>query len=64
MWEKPEDKSLECLVLHEMGANDPVMIQKIIRFWGKVNKKRSDWKRKVGTNKETYQSGSKKDSKR
>jgi hypothetical protein len=33
IWEKPEEKSLECLVLHDMGANDPVVLQKIIRTW-------------------------------
>jgi len=31
MWEKPEERSLECLVLHDMGTKDPVMLQKIIR---------------------------------
>jgi hypothetical protein len=40
MWEKPEEKYLECLVLNDMGANDHGMFQKIIRAWGNVNKKR------------------------
>ena len=53
MWEKPEEKYLECLVLHDMGANNHGMLQKIIQAWGNVNKKGSDWKCKVGTNKET-----------
>jgi hypothetical protein len=31
MWEKLEEKYLECLVLNDMGANDHGMFQKIIR---------------------------------
>ncbi|GAU51825.1 hypothetical protein TSUD_416110 [Trifolium subterraneum] len=46
MWEKPEEESLECLVLHNMGVNDSTMLQRIIRAWGKVNKS-SGWKRKA-----------------
>ncbi|KEH33891.1 hypothetical protein MTR_3g053450 [Medicago truncatula] len=30
LWEKPEMKSLECLVLHDIGANEPMILQKII----------------------------------
>ncbi|MCH85591.1 hypothetical protein A2U01_0006439, partial [Trifolium medium] len=41
-------------VISVFWANDPVMLQKIVRAWGKVNKKGSDWKCKVGTGKETY----------
>ena len=54
MWEKPEERSLECLVLHDMGTKDPVMLQKIIRAWGNINKKGIDCKRKAGASEETY----------
>jgi len=54
VWEKPEDKSLEGIVLHDKGTKDPVMLQKIIRAWGNINKKGIDCKRKAGTSKETY----------
>jgi hypothetical protein len=37
-----------------MGTNDPVMLQKVIRAWGTINKKGSDWKSRVGASKETY----------
>ncbi|WJX13363.1 hypothetical protein P8452_03758 [Trifolium repens] len=44
MWEKPEEKSLEPLVVDNMGTKDHVMLQKVIRAWGTINKKGSDWK--------------------
>ncbi|GAU51436.1 hypothetical protein TSUD_413360 [Trifolium subterraneum] len=53
MWEKREEKSLEGLVLHNMGVDDPTMLQKIIRAWGKINKG-SGWKRKGSAGEETY----------
>jgi hypothetical protein len=39
MVEKLEDEALKRFVLHDMGANDSSMLQRIIRSWGKVNKK-------------------------
>ncbi|WJX77329.1 hypothetical protein P8452_60649 [Trifolium repens] len=54
MWEKPDEKSLECLVIDDMGAQDPVMLQKVIRAWGRINKRGSEWKSRVGASKETY----------
>lgn len=41
MLEKPEEKALESLVLHDIGANDPFMLQKIIRAWDRVRTKGS-----------------------
>ncbi|WJX45870.1 hypothetical protein P8452_32719 [Trifolium repens] len=54
MWEKPDEKSLEPLVVDNMGAKDHAMLQKVIRAWGTINKKGSDWKNRVGASKETY----------
>jgi hypothetical protein len=39
MVEKLDDEALEGFVLHDMGVNDPSILQRIIRSWGKVNKK-------------------------
>jgi hypothetical protein len=64
MWEKPDEKSLECLVIDDMGAQDPVMLQKVIRAWGRINKRGSEWKSRVGAARRLTDSGSKKESKR
>lgn len=42
MLEKPEEKDLESLILHDMGSNDSVALQKIIRAWDKVHTKGSE----------------------
>ncbi|WJX34038.1 hypothetical protein P8452_22188 [Trifolium repens] len=34
--------------------NDPVMLRKVIRAWGRINNNESDWKSRVGASKETY----------
>ncbi|WJX19815.1 hypothetical protein P8452_09449 [Trifolium repens] len=54
MWEKPGEKTLECIVIDNMDAQDRVMLQKVIQAWGRINKKGSGWKSRVGDSKETY----------
>lgn len=43
MLEKPIEKTFECLVLHGMGANDPVTLQRIDRIWDRFHAKESNW---------------------
>jgi chromosome segregation ATPase len=54
MLEKPDDESLEELVLRDMGINDPTMLQKIIRSWAVVHKKGNELRKRRSEIKEPY----------
>ena len=50
-WDEPEESSLASLVLHDMGASKPMMLQRVIKAWSDVHKIKRV-KRKAS--KETY----------
>ncbi|WJX45917.1 hypothetical protein P8452_32765 [Trifolium repens] len=48
---KPDDEALKEFILKDMGANDPNMLQRIIRSWEATHKKGNELKkRRSGTN--------------